>query len=111
MNKHTPHEQHTLPAYVAPLADGWEISECVDADGTMTFWILSPEDSHDHGNASKMSAPHEQVGALPREWKRRLGLTCGAKTRSGASCKTVVRTYGLHCSQHAMPTVDDGRLF
>lgn len=114
-------EGSTLPSTRVELADGFELAECIGTDGDATIWLLSPDGDAGHGNAGPAAAPHEQEGALPRDYRRRLGLTCGAPTRSKRPCGALVRTFGAHCGHHQGEELDpsaepgnahdEGRLF
>ena len=113
-------EGTTLPATCVALSGGFKLAECIDADGEATIWVLSPAVDADPGDAGPHYAPHEQDGSLPREYRRRLGLVCGAITRSKKPCNTLVKTFGGRCGHHqgepdAEPELEDphrdGRLF
>jgi hypothetical protein len=100
-----------IPAAVVPVSTDWALSECVAPDGTVTFWLLSAHPDEQPGNASRASAPHEQGGKLSEEWKRRLGLECGALTRAGGHCRSLVPVFGDRCHAHRGTIDGQGELF
>jgi len=97
-----PDDRRTLPAVVVSLADGVHMAECVDRDGTITFWLLGDHKGR-HGCACRRCASHERTGPLPADLRDRLGLRhrCGAATRStGQPCRSLVSERGLACAAH-----------
>lgn len=90
----------TLPLARIELDHGLELAECVDSSGARSLWVLSPDLDADQGDAGPLTAPHEQDGPLPREWRQRIGLVCGAVARTGKPCKTLVKSYGERCTHH-----------
>ena len=83
-----------------PLDDRLAVVEAVQADGSVTFWLID-SDAPASGRWTAGTAPHESTGPLPREWTRRVGLTCAGTTHSGRPCRNAVRTVGGLCSRHA----------
>lgn len=114
MDNQIPIDRIMLPASTIPLDDaqglaGPVLSECVDRNGVTSFWILV-SDEESSGCACRDHSPHEQAGVLPTEWKRKLGLECGAKTRNGSPCKTLVSSFGERCNWHT-DAPEEGKLF
>lgn len=115
MDNQIPLDRIELPSITIPLddalgLDGPALSECVDKNGHTTYWVLSPDPEASAGCSCRNEAPHEQGGALPTAWKRRLGLECGAVTRNGTPCKTLVSSFGERCNWHTEAPAE-GRLF
>jgi hypothetical protein len=86
--------------YIAALA--------VAADGT-THLILADREAIGDDNVTYdptcSDAVHEQIGALPLEYVRRLTISqrmnrCGRRTKSGAPCQTPVTRPGDTCAWH-----------
>lgn len=97
-----PDDRHALQALTVPLADDLAVAECVQPDGSVTFWVLHAR-SDTYGCACARCVPHERTGPLPLELRDRLGLVhrCGAPTRStGLPCRSHVPGPGATCTVH-----------
>ena len=91
--------QDGLPVASIQLGDGLAVAECVHADGQTVYWLLLP--GGEGGRWNPGDAPHELTGPLPREWRRRVGITCDAATRTtGRPCTNFVAQPGDRCHAH-----------
>ncbi|MEA5453590.1 hypothetical protein SPF06_02535 [Sinomonas sp. JGH33] len=88
-----------LPMSVVALEDTrYRLAECIDADGTVWPWLLDTDPNRQ--NVAVPIPAHERLGSLPKDVLTALGRTCGARTRSGASCRQIVDQFGQRCIQH-----------
>jgi hypothetical protein len=91
-----------LPVEWVPLVAGLTAAECITPTGERTLWLLADDNAGQPGCAGHCCAPHEGTGPMPRAVRERLGLVyrCGATTRAGAPCRTVVLGAGTPCGVH-----------
>jgi hypothetical protein len=80
------------------LADGLTAVESIGPEGQIIFWVVAA--SEPAGPPQPLDASHEEDGKLPPEWRRKLGLECGAATRAGGPCRVLVKTFGARCASH-----------
>ena len=86
----------------------------IAADGTEHL-VLARVDaigSHVGYDPTCSAVDHEQLGALPLEYVRRITVSsrthrCGRRTKSGAPCRTPVARPGDTCAWHRTPTNEE----
>jgi len=93
-------DRRALPTASFPTADGWCAAECVNADGSVSYWLVGPDDGAAPGCADRKAAPHEQTGRLPAEYRRRLGFQCSARTATGRRCSNTTAEVDGLCPAH-----------
>jgi hypothetical protein len=84
---------------------GTELAVCVTSDGEVHFalidvGLLGSDAGYD---PSARTAPHEQLGALPEQYARRIDALqprCGRRAKSGVACRTPVAHQGDSCFWH-----------
>jgi len=72
-------------------------------DGEAWPWLLRRTDVDPQGCCCRACAPHEQLGRLPTNVRRRVNQ-CQAITSSGRRCRNAVDPPGQHCGQHGIPS-------
>ncbi|WP_343709725.1 hypothetical protein [Mycobacterium sp.] len=87
------------PAYFA--------ARCLDTDGSDRLVLVCRAANGSHAatfDAKCRSVAHEQLGALPPEYARRVADTlnrrCGRPTESGRPCRITVARPGAACHWH-----------
>lgn len=85
-------ERQSYVSVQVELDNDYDLVEAVNADGSITFWLLAPDEDAPHGCNCPDCAPHDQ--------KNPFRTTCGviAKT-TGKPCQAKVRL-GERCSAH-----------
>lgn len=89
-----------LPNVIVPIGDDYALAECVGPDGTTWPWILHRDDQA----AAGYNAPHEDLGPLPYEYRRRLAWDkprCTATKANGCRCTAAPAPGGELCRTHA----------
>lgn len=98
-NEHHVDQLRQLTIGAARAGGGWWLTEAVDRDGATRFWLIA-EDSADGDGPVPPAPEHEQLGALGREHRLRLGLRCPAIRRNGRQCRNTVPGFGDYCAAH-----------
>ena len=82
------------------LGNGYSLAWVVNEDGER--WpLLYNEDQGPRGNLSFEQAPHENIGPIPKEIRRKFGMTCPhIATTTGKRCTNVVHWFGEACAHH-----------
>lgn len=98
--------ERALAFDVLELDGGYVVAWCSNPDGTTALWLVAPDEAPpgaphtERGCACRTCAPHEDLGALPPEYRVR-GFRCAAIAIStGQRCRSTVRHAGGFCGAH-----------
>ena len=83
----------------ACLDDGWHAAVCVNPDGSTSLWLISPDPAA-FGAPVCIDAPHERLGGLPVDYRRRINQ-CQAMTYKGRGrCSRAIPVGAELCPIH-----------
>lgn len=86
----------------ACLGNGWHAVVAVDHDGHAWPWLLDVADLDGDGNGCRAAccAPHEQLGRLPVDVRRRINRCSATNSTSRSRCRNPAPAGHDYCHVH-----------